>query len=143
MCGEVKTHLLGLMELPCGDSDAATISKCILDTIEDYGIELQCVAAFGSDGASAMTGKAMKCKAETAAAIPCVYSLCSPPETTTFYLLLLKLQIQFLPLNSLRVILISWFAYFHQSPKRGGHLEATFTQLFNQPVLKLKKPSDT
>ena len=57
VCGEVQTRFLALKELPFGYSDAATVCKCILDTIEECGLDVGCVAAFCSDGVSTMTGK--------------------------------------------------------------------------------------
>ena len=141
VCGEVKTHLLGLKELPRGDSDAATISKSILDTIDNYRIEVQCVAAFGSDGASAMTGKSNGVAARLKQQQPSLVSI----HCVGHHLALAVIEAaNTVPsVKQFKSHLNSLFAYFHRSPKCGGHLEATFTQLFNKSVLKLKKPSDT
>ena len=127
VCGEVKTHFLGLKELPCGDSDAATISKCILDTIEDYGIEVQCVAAFGSDSASAMTGKSNGVAARLKQQQPSLVSIHCVAHRLA--LAVIEAANTVPSVKQFKSHLNSLFTYFHRSPKRGGHLDATFKQL--------------
>ena len=53
----VQTHLIALKELPLGEGDASTICSSLMETLAEYGLGIECVAAFGSDGASVMMGK--------------------------------------------------------------------------------------
>ena len=53
----VQTHLIALKELPLGEGDASTICSSLMETLAECGLCIECVAAFGSDGASVMTGK--------------------------------------------------------------------------------------
>ena len=50
----VQTNLLPLTELPLGVGDASTICLSLMKTLAEYGLGIECVAAFGSDGASIM-----------------------------------------------------------------------------------------
>ena len=52
-----KHTLIALKELSSGEADASTICSLSLETVTDYGLEIKCIAVFGSDGASVMTGK--------------------------------------------------------------------------------------
>ena len=53
----VQTYLIALKELSSGEADASTVCSILFETVTDYGLEIECVAVFGSDGASVMTGK--------------------------------------------------------------------------------------
>ena len=46
-----------LKELPLGEGDASTICLSLMETLAEYGLGIECVTAFGSDGASVITGK--------------------------------------------------------------------------------------
>ena len=47
----MQTYLIALKELTTGEGDASTISSLLLETITEYGLGIECVAAFASDDA--------------------------------------------------------------------------------------------
>ena len=137
----VQTYLIALKELSSGEADAPTICSLLLETVADYGLEIECVAAFGSDGASVMTGKHTGVAARLKQMQPSLVSIHCVAHRLV--LAVTEAADQVSPIKQFKSYLNSFFTYFHRSPKRAGKLQASFERLFDQPALKLRQPSDT
>ena len=135
----VQTHLIALKELPLGEGDASTICSSLMETLAEYGLGIECVAAFGSDGASVMTGKRNGVAARLKQMKPSLVSV----HCIAHRLAPIRSADQVSPVKKFKSYLNSFFTYFHCSLKCAGQLQASFEQLFDQPALKLRQPSYT
>ena len=125
-------HLIVLKELPLGEGDASTICLSLMETLAEYGLGIECVAAFSSDGASVMTGKRNGVAARLKQMQPSLVSV-----HCVAHCLVSEAADEVSPVKQFKSYLNSFFTYFHRSPKRAGQLQASFEQLFDQPALNL------
>ena len=90
----------------------------------EYGLGIECVAAFGSDGASVMTGKRNGVAAKLKQMQPSLVSVHCVAHRLA--LAVSEAADQVSPVKQFKSYLNSFLTYFHRSPKRAGQLQASF-----------------
>ena len=136
---KVHTFFLALKELR--DGTAPAVTESLKETVSQYGLTTERVAAMGSDGAAVMVGRENGVVARLAKEQPSLVNIHCVAHRLA--LAVSEAADTVAPVKRFKGFVGSLFTYFHRSSKRTGQLQASFEEVFDRPALKLREPADT